>query len=163
MLKEITIFGGEFEFLSNFFPRTVIINGNSFPTNEHAFQAFKATNAHDFEYVQSAPTPGQAKRRGNQITLDPGWTDERKQFLMYRVNLAKYTLHFDLLGKLLRTGDAILMEGNYHKDDYWGVVQKDGQWVGQNHLGKILMRLRSEFAKNLGFELQNGIYVVGRY
>jgi ribA/ribD-fused uncharacterized protein len=163
MIKEICIFGDEFEFLSNFFGRQVIINNHSYPTNEHAFQCFKTTNEQDFLYVASAPTPGQAKRRGQSITLRDDWTDEVRQGVMYKINLAKYAQHMDLLGKLLRTGDALLMEGNYHHDNYWGVVMVNGKWVGQNHLGKILMRIRNEFAQLLGLELRNGIYYINRY
>lgn len=46
----------------------------------------------------------------------------------------------DLNAKLQETGDAELIEGNYWGDRFWGVC--DG--VGENHLGKLLMRVRSE-------------------
>ena len=42
--------------------------------------------------------------------------------------------------KLLATEDAILIEGNNHGDRYWGMVNGEGQ----NKLGKLLMRIRSE-------------------
>uniref|UniRef100_UPI00345E83CD NADAR domain-containing protein n=1 Tax=uncultured Duncaniella sp. TaxID=2768039 RepID=UPI00345E83CD len=45
-----------------------------------------------------------------------------------------------LAEKLIATGDAELVEGNYWHDTVWGVC--DG--VGENHLGKILMRVREE-------------------
>ena len=41
---------------------------------------------------------------------------------------------------LLSTGDRVLIEGNTWNDTFWGVSLKSGN--GQNHLGKILMRVR---------------------
>ena len=41
---------------------------------------------------------------------------------------------------LIKTGDQELIEGNYWNDTYWGVCKG----VGQNKLGKILMRVREE-------------------
>ncbi len=41
---------------------------------------------------------------------------------------------------LLATGDAELEEGNHWGDCFWGVCAG----IGQNHLGKILMRLRDK-------------------
>ena len=46
---------------------------------------------------------------------------------------------------LVATGDAIVIEGNTWRDTYWGVDLKTGE--GENHLGKILMRVRSELAQ----------------
>ena len=45
---------------------------------------------------------------------------------------------------LLNTGEVELVEGNWWKDDFWGVCTEKGQ----NHLGKILMKLRKEFKEN---------------
>jgi len=41
---------------------------------------------------------------------------------------------------LLETGEHELIEGNNWGDRFWGVV--DG--VGDNHLGKLLMKIRAE-------------------
>lgn len=45
-----------------------------------------------------------------------------------------------LRSQLLSTGTAELVEGNWWNDRYWGVC--NGR--GENHLGKILMRIREE-------------------
>ena len=37
----ITSFSGDFAFLSNFYPHTITIDGEAYPTTEHAFQALK--------------------------------------------------------------------------------------------------------------------------
>ena len=59
---------------------------------------------------------------------------------MYEIVLAKFTQNPDLKEKLLATGDESLEEGNTWGDTIWGTV--DG--VGENRLGKILMRVRDE-------------------
>ena len=59
---------------------------------------------------------------------------------MYEVCLCKFTQHEDLKKKLLETGDAELIEGNYWHGCYWGVCEEQGE----NRLGKILMRIREE-------------------
>ena len=43
---------------------------------------------------------------------------------------------------LLSTHDEDIQEGNYWHDSFWGVDLRTGQ--GENHLGKILMKVRDE-------------------
>lgn len=46
---------------------------------------------------------------------------------------------------LLETGDEHLVEGNDYQDRFWGCVKsRDGDWIGKNHLGRILMQVRDE-------------------
>ena len=61
---------------------------------------------------------------------------------------AKFTQNPKLKEQLLSTGDAILIEGNTWNDRYWGVDASSG--VGKNHLGKLLMKIRSELKANGG-------------
>lgn len=44
------------------------------------------------------------------------------------------------LKKLIKTGDAELIEGNWWGDKYWGMCNGEGM----NKLGKILMQVRKE-------------------
>ena len=55
---------------------------------------------------------------------------------------AKFTQNQELKQQLIGTGDAYLEEGNTWHDTCWGVDLKTGE--GQNHLGKILMKVRQE-------------------
>ena len=75
---------------------------------------------------------------------------------MYEIVLAKFTQNPDLKKKLLATGDEHLEEGNTWGDTIWGTV--DG--VGENRLGKILMRVRDELKNGW---LQNSSAKYGRF
>ena len=67
---------------------------------------------------------------------------------MEEIVRAKFTQNPKLKEQLLSTGDAILIERNTWNDRYWGVDIRSG--VGKNHLGKILMKIRSELKANEG-------------
>lgn len=52
--------------------------------------------------------------------------------------------------KLLTTGDEWLEEGNTWHDNYWGICHCDRcqNKIGQNNLGKLLMKLRTELMED---------------
>lgn len=139
-MHTIDSFSGTYDFLSNFAPSPIKVelNGKTYlmPTVENAFQAAKCPNRAD-EFVNL--TPGQAKRLGRKVTLVNNWNDIRIDVMAAFVE-KKFRTHENLRQKLLNTGDATLIEGNYWHDCFWGVC--DG--VGENHLGQILMTLREK-------------------
>lgn len=59
---------------------------------------------------------------------------------MYEVCKAKFTQNKSCRGNLLKTGNAELIEGNDWGDKIWGQVNG----IGENNLGKILMKIREE-------------------
>ena len=132
-------FDGNYEFLSNFAEYPILYQGQLWPSNEHAFQGAKTLDPIQKNAIRYAYTPGQAKRLGRQVTLRPDWEEVKKQ-IMYEICYEKFTQHEDLAKALLETGEQKLVEGNYWHDCYWGVCNG----VGDNHLGKILMRIREE-------------------
>ena len=143
--EPITSFRGEYAFLSNFYPHPIEIDGDIYPTNEHAFQALKTDDPAERQRVREAKTPASAKSLGKRVTLREGWDTARFE-VMERVVRAKFS---DLaLAEMLRaTGGQELIEGNAWRDTTWGcVLGKDGSWKGRNELGKILMRVREEVA-----------------
>jgi ribA/ribD-fused uncharacterized protein len=133
MIKE---FQGEYRFLSNFY--------GSNPTVEHHYQAAKTLNDIEKEYILSAPTPTIAKKRGRRIQLRSDWINIRLNVMESLVK-EKFTRDTELGAKLVATGDEELVEGNYWGDTFWGVCRG----VGQNHLGKILMKVREELRSNV--------------
>ena len=62
---------------------------------------------------------------------------------MYQLIKQKFSLK-RLREALLATEDYYLIEGNYWNDKYWGCIQENNMWVGNNYLGKILMKVRDE-------------------
>ena len=71
---------------------------------------------------------------------------------MYFLVLLKFQSHEDLRNQLFATGDAELIEGNDWHDNYWGNCEcpRCVSIEGQNHLGKILMRVRNNLRAERG-------------
>ncbi len=133
-----------YDFLSNFYPATVSIDGLEYLSSEAAFQAYKCKNIEDRQQFTRIAAD-EAKRLGRRAALRSDW-EQVKLDVMRRVVRAKFEQHPNLAQYLLDTGDADLIEGNTWNDVYWGVDLRTGE--GENHLGKILMAQRQEFRKN---------------
>lgn len=138
MPAQITSFKGAHRWLSNFWPAAVRLDGIRYTSVEHAYQAAKNTDQLYRLNIWHAPTPAAAKKLGKTATLRDDW-DAVKLSVMHDLLTQKFA-YLDLRLLLLATGDAELIEGNNWGDTFWGVCKG----VGQNHLGKLLMRVRSE-------------------
>ena len=142
-LRKIDSFRGEYFFLSNFFPVEVTYEGLTFQNNEAAFQAQKTLNPQEKKAFTDLD-PKAAKHRGRHVLLRADWEDV-KDGIMEEIVRAKFTQNPKLGELLISTGGAELIEGNTWNDCYWGVDIRSGR--GKNHLGKILMKVRSELQK----------------
>jgi ribA/ribD-fused uncharacterized protein len=136
----INRFRGEHDFLSNFFYAPVGYRGYTYITSEHAYQAARAGNKEDHDYVARAPTAAMAKRRGHEIRTRADW-DDIKLLIMKEIVKAKFNQHPMLKVRLMATAPERLEEGNDWEDRYWGTVNGEGD----NYLGKILMMLRDSY------------------
>lgn len=139
-------FTGAFEFLSNFYPATVILDGQTFSTVEHAYQAAKTLDPLEREVVRNAPTAGKAKQLGVSVTLRPDWTTETRLRVMGGLLRQKFASD-PLRSSLEHTGGAHLVEGNWWHDHFWGECtcpKHIGVVEGLNHLGRLLMDIRAE-------------------
>lgn len=134
----ITEFQGEHRYLSNFWPAPIAWCGIRYPSTEHAYQAAK-TNDRAARLYMSRLTAGQAKRYGRTVAIRPDW-EAVKVDTMREIVTLKFSTHAHLAAKMLATGDAMLIEGNTWGDTFWGVCRGRGE----NHLGKILMSIRSQ-------------------
>ncbi len=135
----ITKFSGEYEFLSNFYPVTILVEGQKFPSAEHAYQACKSSDKDVRFAVSLSRSPKEAKRAGQTIELRDDW-EQVKVETMYNVLEAKFKQHADLAEKLKATGEEELIEGNTWRDSFWGIYKGEGE----NMLGKLLMKIRKE-------------------
>lgn len=133
-------FVDRYRFLSNFYPAVVTLGGEEYPSVEHAYQAAKTLDLSKRRMIRRAVTAGDAKKLGRNLALlRPDWSTVKLEVMETLVR-EKFTRHHDLGKLLLLTGYEELIEGNYWGDTFWGVCKGKGQ----NHLGKILMRVREE-------------------
>jgi ribA/ribD-fused uncharacterized protein len=95
----------------------------------------------DYRFLSQHPLPtaAESKKLGRKLTLRSDWEGVKLQ-VMEKLLVQKFA-HADLKEKLLETGDCLLVEGNNWSDVFWGVDRRKG---GQNHLGKLLMKIRDE-------------------
>lgn len=144
----INSFDGEFAFLSNFYDSPISDGRMIMPTVEHYFQAAKADSMYDYIAIATAATPGQAKRAGRKVVLRHDWEDVKMNVM--REALRKKFSDPELKAKLLATGDQHLEEGNTWHDNFWGVCHCDRcqDVMAHNHLGKLLMELRTELMED---------------
>ena len=135
-------FDGEYNFLSNFYECDVVYDGIAYRNSEAAFQAQKTLDMglrEQFGFLN----PSEAKKLGRKVFLREDW-DEVKDRVMLEICLAKFSQNEDLKKKLLATGDAELVEGNWWHDNCWGncTCEKCNGVPGENRLWKILMQIR---------------------
>jgi ribA/ribD-fused uncharacterized protein len=142
----------QYGFLSNFYMAQFKLDGYTWPSVEHYYMAAKSDDPAYKEAIRSAPTPGKAKRIGDdkdkpkkgqswfrkgRATLHPNW-DNMKLEVMRRAVYAKFSQNPTLRQALLDTKDAELIEDS-PTDHFWG---SGASGTGKNWLGKILMDVR---------------------
>lgn len=71
--QNISSFRNEHFFLSNFYPIQINVNGKTYASAEHAFQAAKCANESDEQKVRMARTPANAKSIGRHVQLKLNW------------------------------------------------------------------------------------------
>ena len=148
MTDPIADFRSEYDFLSNFYASPLTYDGADYPTLEHAFQAAKSLDHAERRKIRLATTAGMAKQLGRRIKRRDDWFELSLQ-IMEDLLRQKFTRYLDLGERLLATGDAPLIEGNNWGDTFYGCVYDVHQqkWVGENHLGRLLMKIRDELKR----------------
>ena len=130
----------EYHFLSNFFEADVTWSGLTYHSNEAAFQAQKCITEKE-KLLFTEYGPSMSKSMGRRVQLRPDW-EQVKVGIMEEIVRAKFNQNPELSEKLIATGNKVIVEGNHWGDTCWGVDTRIGQ--GENHLGKILMKVREE-------------------
>lgn len=136
MNSVINRFVGEHYFLSNFYPSTLYLDGLSYPTAEHAYQANKCLDVNTKEIIRNCSDPLEAKKLGRQVALCEDW-ESTKIPLMKRIIREKFNNPF-LRELLIGTGSAKLIHDNKFNDKFWGICRGEGE----NWLGLILEEVR---------------------
>lgn len=135
----IDSFKGENGWLSNMWPAMVMFEGEIYSSAEHAYQASKTLDPEFRKEIRRAADGYKAKKIGRFVNVRTDMKEKRLE-LMYRIVFDKFARNLDLMNKLLATGEQELVEGNNWNDTFWGRCSG----VGENHLGKILMKVREE-------------------
>ena len=132
---------GEF---SNFAPYPIVLQGRTWPTTEHYFQAQKFPGTDYEETIRREPSPMIAARLGRSRAhpIRADW-EQVKDDVMREALLAKFTQHPKLKEALLATGEAQLVE-HTKNDSYWG---DGGDGTGKNRLGQLLVELRTKLKR----------------
>ena len=126
---------------TNFYPKRIELDGITWPTTEHYFQAQKFIGTPYFDHISRLPRP----RDAFDLCRDPiaskwvrGDWHLVKDDVMFKALMAKFSQHDDLKKQLLGTGKRRLVEHTWN-DSYWG---DGGDGKGRNRLGELLMQVR---------------------
>ena len=137
------IYPREYYPLDNFSSFQVRYYDTVYPTAEHAYQAMKFffCAPEIAELIRTAPSPHAAKKLAetHRDQCQPDW-DEWKLITMEDILRVKLHQHSYVQKKLLESGDLPIVEDSPY-DYFWGI---GFDRTGENHLGKIWMKLRAE-------------------
>ena len=136
--------------LGNMAPFPVKYDGKWWKTTEALFQALRFDDDAIKEEIRGKPSPMGAKfvarrEKDRMVIAQQGEQDLVNMEIVLRLKLDQ---HPELKSKLLETGEATIIEDCSSRPRgsgmFWGAAFKDGQWVGENMLGKLWMKLREE-------------------
>jgi ribA/ribD-fused uncharacterized protein len=137
-VNRIDSFKDEHAWLSNMHPVRLVVRDLQFECSEAVYAAAKCARAED--RARFVGLNGyQSKRLGRKVEIRADWNDVRVD-VMRKVLRMKFAHGTELAERLLGTGDAELVEGNWWKDRFWGVCEG----TGENWLGRLLMERRAE-------------------
>jgi ribA/ribD-fused uncharacterized protein len=160
--QEIKEFKREYSWLSNFAPCKFVHLGVEYESTEAFYQAWKFSavdtlkvvirdklvevNAREYIAKQSANI---TKQLGKKAKLCWNWDTVKLEVMKVALEEKFKIPKFKNL--LLSTGNAVLIEGNWWHDNYWGncYCPKCKGTPGINMLGKMIMTIRDTYKGDL--------------
>jgi len=146
-------------FLSNWFESEFTEDNFIFNCVEQYMMYKKAILMGDQESadrILKLKTPKSIKTAGRKVSPwdEDLWNKHKEEIVCQGLRL-KFSQNPELLEKLVRTGDKILVEAA-HYDKVWGIGLRQSdpkacnpkEWPGKNLLGKCLMSVREEMSFN---------------
>ena len=130
--------------LDNFAPFGLTMDNEYFQTSEHAFQYLKFvdTNKEVAESIKKSFSPNDARSiaHENKASRLANWPDIKYEKME---EVLKFKVEQNPIVKecLLNTKDYLIAECCIDEDTDWGI---DNSNQGENHLGKIWMKIRDE-------------------
>lgn len=138
--------------LGNMSPFPLEFGGKQWRTSEALFQALRFKDQAIQELIREEKSPMGAKfimkAHKEHMTIEP---HSKKDVMNMKMCLKlKLQQHPSLVEELINTGDKIIIEDVTARGDkggnlFWGAMLVDGEWVGENTLGKLWMGLRKEY------------------
>lgn len=123
------------EFMSNSFIRPFEWRGIIFNSVDEAYHwANKSKEVYNL-----------AASKSTQMCFD--LIVEARLEIMESIVTTKFEQHPDLMEKLLETSNRLLINSHGKKEFFWGINKY--KWIGENHLGKILMKIREKNRQKL--------------
>ena len=143
-MDNIEGFRNDYAFLSNFYFYEFEYKNIIFKNSEQAYQWEKASTESDKLLILQCSSAKNAKQIGYKVKCDIKKWDSIKINIMEEIVKAKFSNEY-LKQKLIKTGKSNLIEKNFWHDNYWGICYctKCKGTIGNNNLGKILMKIRS--------------------
>ena len=141
-LEIINNFNDDFSFLNNSYPSEVYYQGKIYPCVFNAFQAARTNNDFFKKLLQKSQTPEKIYEIAIQINNPKDWNLKRL-LIMEKLIRDKFIRNKNLKKKLVDTNKRELKNSFSIKTSsnlFWGVYKNEGQ----NHLGKILTRVRED-------------------
>lgn len=127
---------------NNFSALAIEFEGKLYPTAEHDYQAAKCTDPQGKEEIKLSRSPSKAKEISNvkyKLAKQENWNDI-KLGVMEKILRTKLAQHQEVHVALIRSGNEKIIEASPN-DYFWGCGQEGS---GQNQLGKLWMKIRSE-------------------
>ena len=137
--------------LGNMFASPIKYKGKEWKTSEALFQALRFEDEEIRELIRGEKSPmgAKMKAKGNKNKMLIELMSEKDIENMKMVVRLKFDQNPVLKSKLKVSGEHVIVENigerNGARHLFWGMKKINGEWVGNNMMGKILMELREEF------------------
>jgi len=144
----------EYGWLGNMSPYPVSHNGKTYRTTEALFQALRFDDEMIIESIREQKSPMSTKmkakkHRDRMVVVPLSEADLDNMRLVLRLKLLQ---HSKLRDDLLATGEEEIVEDCTKRPRgsglFWGAANRDGEWIGENWLGRLWMDLRAELRSN---------------
>lgn len=137
--------------LGNMYASPIEYNGKKWLTSEALFQAlrFEDEEIRELIRLEKSPMGAKMKAKGNKdrMVIEP--MSEKDLENMKMVVRLKFDQNEVLKSKLKVSGEHIIVENignrNGERHLFWGMKKVNGEWIGNNRMGKISMEIRKEF------------------
>ena len=136
--------------LGNMSPHRITYQGTNYKTAEALFQFLRFDDEEIQEDIRTEPNPMKAKwiakgHRGEMVVVPQSQRDLENMKLVLRLKLEQNPE----VARILRaTKDEEIVEDCTARPrgsaKFWGAALVNGQWQGENRLGKLWMEIRNE-------------------